>query len=503
MRSRLFAFLALAFAVALMPALARCCPFCGTVARTFSEEIHDSDVAVIARLIEVPAPSADASQNASATIKPAKFQILKVLKGQELLKGKKDFETLYFGTSVAGTEFLAMAFEEKPQLAWSTPIEITTPVKPYLETILTLSKEGPDRLAFFQNYLESGEDLLARDAYDEFAKAPYKDVIGLKDRMKHEQLVQWIKDPKITASHRRLYLTMLGVCGNKNDAEMLEAMIENDSPAGKAGLDAMVAAYLTLKGPEGVSLIEDRFLKNKDAEYTETYATIMALRFHGQEEKIIPKQRLIEALRCMLDRPQLADLVIPDLARWEDWGSMESLVKLFKESNDETDWVRVPVINFLRACPLPEAKKHLEEIAKTSPEIIKRADSFFPLNGGISPPVSTDKAEGAKDSKPQDKTEKNPAAAETSAEDIPDASKFVDPDDQASLDVRTLKTGAQASATPMSRVGATAVLLNGAGGGKAGTIPTSRVMAGIALAGVALFMVMAAILRGGQHIASS
>ena len=32
----------------------------------------------------------------------------------------------------------------------------------------------------------------------------------------------------------------------------------------------------------------------------------------------------------MLDRPQLADLVIPDLARWEDWSVMDRLVELFK-----------------------------------------------------------------------------------------------------------------------------------------------------------------------------
>ncbi len=47
----------------------------------------------------------------------------------------------------------------------------------------------------------------------------------------------------------------------------------------------------------------------------------LALRVLGQETDLIPKQRLVAALRNMLDRPQLADLVIPDLARWQDWGA--------------------------------------------------------------------------------------------------------------------------------------------------------------------------------------
>ena len=43
---------------------------------------------------------------------------------------------------------------------------------------------------------------------------------------------------------------------------------------------------------------------------------------------------------------------------------MDRLVKLFKNADDDSIWVRVPVINYLRACPLPEAKQHIEELAK-------------------------------------------------------------------------------------------------------------------------------------------
>ena len=37
--------------------------------------------------------------------------------------------------------------------------------------------------------LEDGDELLARDAYDEFAKAPYDVVKALKPKMNHDQLV--------------------------------------------------------------------------------------------------------------------------------------------------------------------------------------------------------------------------------------------------------------------------------------------------------------------------
>ena len=41
----------------------------------------------------------------------------------------------------------------------------------------------------------------------------------------------------------------------------------------------------------------------------------------------------------------------------------------------------MPVINYLRACPLPEAKTKLDELAKLDPETVKRANSFFPFAG--------------------------------------------------------------------------------------------------------------------------
>ena len=84
----------------------------------------------------------------------------------------------------------------------------------------------------------------------------------------------------------------------------------------------------------------------------------------------------------MLKRPQLADLVIPDLARWEDWSCMDQLVDLFKNADDKSSWVKVPVVNYLRACPLPKAKDHIKELEILDPESVKRALNFFPSPTG-------------------------------------------------------------------------------------------------------------------------
>ncbi len=396
--------------VALWSERSTACPFCAAVSLTFSEEINNSQVAVIAKLVQVPPKPGDAAANAPADLAKAKFEIVKILKGEEALGKNRTIETVYFGESPLGTKFLIMGIDP-PTINWGTPIAIIERGEAYVAKAIELPKEGADRLAYFQDYLEDSDEMLARDAYDEFAKAPYSGVVDLKGRLKHDKIMEWIKSPQIPVSRRRLYLTMLGVCGTEKDLPLMEEMIQSKDRTTKGALDALVAAYLTLKGPSGMALVEDLYLKNKDAEYTDTYATIMALRFHGTEEKIIPRERLLEGIRTMLDRPQLADLVIPDLARWEDWSVVDRLVDLFKNADDESSWVRVPVINYLRACPLPVAKERIEELTKLDPESVKRANSFFPLAGAAAPPVAAGGDQPAKDDESAAAAKDNPAPA--------------------------------------------------------------------------------------------
>jgi hypothetical protein len=72
--------------------------------------------------------------------------------------------------------------------------------------------------------------------------------------MHRDKLLAWVQDVKVAPSRRRLYLTMLGICGTPEDAKKLESMIRSNDKQAKLSLDALVAAYLTLEGPSGINL---------------------------------------------------------------------------------------------------------------------------------------------------------------------------------------------------------------------------------------------------------
>ena len=390
--------------VAGQPTPAPACPFCSAVSLTFAQEIAQSQAAVIGRLVEPP-PAGALSPRAEGPLPKGKFAVVEVLKGADLVAEAghsgadgAPIETILLENKPVGSLFLLMGIEP-PKLIWSSPIPVSDRAVAYLKRLASLPEKGPDRLAFFQQHLEDPDETLARDAYDEFAVAPYADVRGLADRMDPSQLLAWIENPKVQANRRRLYATMLGACGTKADADRIGRILANTDPGPeksevRSGLDALIACYVTLRGPEGLDLIDELFLNRRGREipFTETYAAVMALRFLGEESDSVPRDRVLASLRLLLAEPKLADLVIADLARWQDWSVIDRLVELFEKAEADNIFVREPVVNYLRACPLPAAAAAIATLEKIDPEAVRRAATLAAFSGAIGPKPSGDAA---------------------------------------------------------------------------------------------------------------
>lgn len=379
------------------------CPFCASINATFAEQINKHEITVVAKLVAVP-PKTDELET---EFPKAKFQIMQVLKGDEHVAPGMVFQTQLVGTYPLEEKFLVMGVEP-PQVFWSTPMKVSERVIRYLTAIQALPESGPDRLAFFQDYFEDEDSTLAFDAYDEFAIADYADLIKMKDRIKKDRLIAWVQDSELRVDRRRLYFTMLGVCGDEKVVAMLEDFIKSDDPQKRAGLDALVASYLTLTGEKGLPLIEDRFLRRPDAEDPDVNAVISALRFHGTDVKHIPRERVAQSVRLALDHPKLADTVIPDLARWEDWSVIDRMVELFKNCDEDNQYVRVPVVAYLTACPKPEAKAYLKELEQIDPDAVRRA-RFFMGDYGDEDELSEEQRETSDE-------DKNPKASDHESE---------------------------------------------------------------------------------------
>lgn len=353
---------------------AAACPFCAAVSPSLSNRLDLARFAVIARMTGNPHPD-------DPRVREISFAPTQFLKGTADQLGDQpilapipqdpDADQAYFIMGAVDTKTL----ERGEELVWALPVPVTDAAADYVLGLEHVPASGPERLAFFIPYLHAADPMVAQDAYDEFGAAPYADVKAVADRLPREELKLWVADPNVPANTRRLYVTLLGVCGSEADAPALWNMIE--SSVATAGpdrtLDAMVACYLTLRGSAGLPEV-NRLLADPQVSVGDAQAAVMALRFHGEEETIIPRQELSQSLRLMLARPEAADIVIRDLARWEDWGALDEIVKLFRESSAEHQFLRVPIVKFLQVCPLPEAAVQLAAIERDFPDVVKRAN---------------------------------------------------------------------------------------------------------------------------------
>ncbi|MBM4012166.1 MAG: hypothetical protein FJ286_12435 [Planctomycetes bacterium] len=411
-----------ALATAALVAPADACPFCSAVSLTLAQEIAQSQAAVIGRLVEPP-PAAALAPTADGPLPKGKFAVVEVLKGADLVAeagltggDAKAIETIMLDDKPVGELFLLLGVEP-PNLVWSSPIRLGERGVAYVRRLGELPEKGAERLVFFQRHLEDEDETLARDAYDEFALAPYADVRDLKAKMDPAQLLAWIENPKVQANRRRLYATMLGVCGSQADAERIGTILEGSglSPEqleARSGLDALIACYVALEGPAALDLVDRLFLdrQGRDVPFTETYAAVMALRFLGEESDLVPRDRVLQSLRLLLQEPKLADLVIADLARWQDWSVVDRLVTLFKEAKSDTIFVREPVVNYLRACPLPEAAAAITELEAIDPEAVRRAATLAGIAGLVASGTAA-----APDPDDNSGSDAPPAAVEASA----------------------------------------------------------------------------------------
>ena len=379
------------------PAGALACPFCSAPSLTLSQQVAESDAVVLVKWVGGTKPVRSESGEVSTDRQPAStvFEVVQIVKapGGTLKEAEKITLPLYTAAN-QGDLFVLMG-TRGTGIEWTTPLEVTKDGFKYIAAAPAPDLPAEKRLSYFLNYLEHPDQLVANDAYGEFANAPYEDIVKLKDEMPREKIREWVVSPDTNVARLGLYGLFIGLCGTQEDAKLIEKKIAEPTQDFRLGIDGIMSGYLVLMGEKGLELIERTKLnpgKDEKVPFSETYAAMQALRFmwtYGEGK--IEKERLRESMRLLLDRPELADLVIADLARWQDWSVQDRLMEIYgKEGYDIPSIKRAIVRYFLVAskddqkdqegndqAQVASAKKHLDTLRERDPNTVKEAERFF------------------------------------------------------------------------------------------------------------------------------
>ncbi|MCP4194211.1 MAG: hypothetical protein GY768_26675 [Planctomycetaceae bacterium] len=342
------------------------CAFCSEIIDTLTNELKNAKV-VVKAVSTGPTPQLDGQEASNQ-----EFQVTESIKG-DCPPGFR-LRTLCWSEVQQGETYLIKSFGGDPY-HWEPPTLLTTEAVAFLEGLKTVPAMGRERLLFFLPYLESDDSLVANDAYNEFARASFTETAELRNDLSPDWVVQQIRDGNVSVRRRRLYWTLLSICGTQNDIGLFDELLERHrvDDTFRIGLDAAIACVVSLGEEAALQRIERQYLGNPDAEYGERYAAIMAVRAHDAQWEQFSRLRLAQALRHVLVTPELADLVIPDLVKWQDWSVIPRLVELFENANEETQFVRVPVLKYLIKCPEPHAADALAQLSVQDPEAVRLA----------------------------------------------------------------------------------------------------------------------------------
>lgn len=219
------------------------------------------------------------------------------------------------------------------------------------------------RLSFFVADLESSEPLVAQTAYEEISFAPYAAMRLLQPSLDAHQLAHWLDMPSL-AARRPLYALLLGIAGGKGAAEAVEARILSGPQwQTTAALSGLFAAYLELRGDDGVAWMERHYLADSARSELEIQAAILALGVHGNDGGRVSKERVVQAYRVLIQHNQArAGFVASDLGNWGRWEFGADYAAVLKSGGPQAFASRYAMVLFLMRSPAPEARAALDAL---------------------------------------------------------------------------------------------------------------------------------------------
>lgn len=345
-----------------------------------------SEVAIVAEPLA-------SRQRDTAPAEAASFKVLQILK--EPL-GRLEVGDKFVLQNIPPTNRnqVLILENQKDEHEWLFYVEAPTGVIEYLRGF-PRDNTSRSRITYLLKFLDVPDKAVDEMVQEDLAAFGFKELQSVADQLPREKIRKWFAEPAGSGDRLGAYGLMLGLCGHEEDATLLEQKIFEPVAQDelRMGIDGVCIGYLMLKGERGLEVLEQRRLKDKESPFSEVYAIMKTLQFFREQvPERIAADRLKVAMRLLLDRTEIADVVITDLTKWRDWDVQERLFKMYGEKDSVAISIRRAIIRHLlasqkdnpegtteRAPHAIQAQKFLEEIGKRDPKTLKDLERFPPL----------------------------------------------------------------------------------------------------------------------------
>lgn len=386
MPRRLPVLLVAVLAVTLLAVPSGACPFCNAEGQTLTKEINLASLVIFGAIHKTTGGLDFAIEGTT------EFIVEKVIKPHDILDkelkkpaelGGKQVVTL--GRSMPGDPkykyvVFCDVFKGKIDPYRLMRVDPANDPSKYLEGALKVKdKAQAERLKFFFGYLDDPETEISNDAYKEFAYADYKDYQEMAKDLPADKIAGWIKDEKTPTFRLGLYASLLGHGGKAKHAEVLRSLLDDPTRRLNAGVDGILAGFVLLDKKAGWDYLR-ALLRDDKKDFTTRYAALRAARFfHDFRPDVVAKKDVIDAVALLLDEPDVADLAIEDLRKWQVWDLSDRILALKDKNSHDIPIIKRSILRYALQCPKDPAKTFVEERRKQDADAVQSSEELLKL----------------------------------------------------------------------------------------------------------------------------
>jgi hypothetical protein len=338
-------------ALVAVPSPARACPFCPSAGQTLLGEVNQAHLIVFGTLSNA---QRDPNEFGKGT---TDLEIEVVVKDHEYLKGKKKITLPRYVPPDPKNKSKHLIFCEiyKGELDpyRGEAVAPDSPIATYLKGAIELKdKDMPTRLSYFFKYFDCPDWSVSGDAFQEFSNAEYKYVHEAAPKFDPAHVLKMLKDPNTSKARLGLLGLIFGHCGKgEADAKALKALIDDPDVRQATGLDGLLAGYVLLDPKDGLNYIGG-IIKDAKVDFLVRYAALRSMRFFWEyRDDILKKPDIVAAVQPLLDQPDIVDLAVEDLRKWEQWDLAPKVIGLFDKPTHDASIIQRSIIKFALSAP--------------------------------------------------------------------------------------------------------------------------------------------------------
>jgi hypothetical protein len=356
----------------------RACPFCGALAgKTLVEEMNDAEIVLYGSF----KPGVGTSQETSD------FEIDVVIKKNDFLADKK---VVTMERYIPGTEkgkkwvVFCSVFKGRVDPYLATLVDAKSGIDKYLAEAVKFQDRKTataKRLRFYFDYLDNPEPEIANDALKEWSFADYKDYRDMAKDLPADKLAAWLADKKTPSLRHGLYASLLGHCGTKEHAAVLRTLLEDPDTN---GMDGILAGLVLLEPKEGWEKV-NQIMGNGSTKFAARYAALRTARFFWDNRPdVVTKENIVLSISRLLNQNDIADLVMEDLRKHGEWGSLEQVLALQGKESHNIPIIRRAILRFALSVPAEKdpkglAKAFVAKVRMADPERVKDCEELLEL----------------------------------------------------------------------------------------------------------------------------